>query len=246
MPLARTPPATRWHTPPDAEHAADALLPGLHPLVDRLLRARGVEDAEAAERFLTPKLTHLHDPATLPGCVQAAKRLKQAVDGNEPIIIYGDYDVDGVTASAILYHTLKQAGATVQTYVPHRLEEGYGLNAEAITQLADGLNSPPWREGQGRVTNDEGINAELIDQNNSTPSPSPSLQGGGLERPLIVSVDCGITATEPAKIAKDLGVDLIITDHHEFDLDNLPDAYALVHPGLTSHQQPTTSTYENR
>lgn len=171
---------------------------GLHPLAERLLRARGVENAEQAERFLTPKLLHLHDPATLPGCVQAAQRLKQAVDEHQPIIIYGDYDVDGVTASAILYHTLKQAGATVSTYVPHRLEEGYGLNAEAIKSLAGSADS----------------------------------------KPVIVSVDCGITANEPAAIAKDLGVDLIITDHHEFDPVNLPDAFTLVHPGLQECQYP--------
>lgn len=216
MPLARTPseantPATRWHLNSPPSDDASPLLAGLHPLVERLLWARGVENAEDAERFLTPKLLHLHDPATLPGCLQAAQRLKQAVDDGQPIIIYGDYDVDGVTASAILYHTLKQAGASVSTYVPHRLEEGYGLNAEAIQALAH--------------------------------STDP--------KPVIVSVDCGITANEPAAIAKDLGVDLIITDHHEFDLDNLPDAFALVHPGLppeaeTSHQSPATSTYPNR
>lgn len=209
MPLARTPTATRWHTPQADHPAGDAtgpLLAGLHPLVDRLLRARGVENADQAQRFLAPKLLHLHDPATLPGCVQAAQRLKQAVDDNQPIIIYGDYDVDGVTASAILYHTLKQAGADVSTYVPHRLEEGYGLNAEAIRTLAE--------------------------------STDP--------KPVIVSVDCGITANEPAAIAKDLGVDLIITDHHEFNLDDLPDAFALVHPGLPSNQSPATSTYKNR
>ncbi|MFN3166548.1 MAG: single-stranded-DNA-specific exonuclease RecJ [Phycisphaeraceae bacterium] len=196
MPVARTPqPATRWDAKPNsAEDAkpADPLLPGLHPLVDRLLRARGVQDADAAERFLRPRLTHLFDPATLPGCVRAAERLKRAVDDNQPIIIYGDYDVDGVTASAILYHTLRQAGATVSTYVPHRLDEGYGLNAQAIKRLCE----------------------------------------TGETKPLIVSVDCGITANEPAKIARDHGVDLIITDHHEFETDRLPDAYALVHPGL--------------
>lgn len=209
MPLARTPTTTRWHIPEADHQAGDAegsLLAGLHPLIRRLLRARGVENAEDAERFLAPKLLHLHDPATLPGCVRAAQRLKQAVDSQQPIIIYGDYDVDGVTASAILYHTLKQAGANVSTYVPHRLEEGYGLNAEAITQLAN--------------------------------STDP--------KPLIVSVDCGITANEPAAIAKDLGVDLIITDHHEFDPGNLPDAFAIVHPGLPSDQPPATSTYPNR
>ena len=211
MPLARTPPTTRWHLSDASSADANTLLPGLHPLIDRLLRARGVDDAEQAQRFLNPKLLHLHDPVTLPGCVKAAQRLKQAVDNKQPIIIYGDYDVDGVTASAILYHTLKQADANVSTYVPHRLEEGYGLNAEAIKTLA----------------------------------------GTTETKPLILSVDCGITANEPAKIAKDLGVDLIITDHHEFDPRNLPDAFALVHPGLppqaeTSDQSPATSTYPNR
>jgi len=211
MPVARTPqPATRWDAKPDpARDARDAapLLPGLHPLVDRLLRARGVDDADAAERFLRPKLTHLHDPATLPGCVRAAKRLKQAVDDQQPIAIYGDYDVDGVTASAILYHTLKQAGASVSTYVPHRLDEGYGLNAEAINNLCQ----------------------------------------TGDHQPLIVSVDCGITAIEPVRIAKDHGVDLIITDHHECDASNLPEAFALVHPGLAHEPQtPNPDPYKNR
>ena len=210
MPLARTPPATRWHLTEDTEAGpyaqAGPILPGLNPLVDRLLRARGVAEADEAERFLAPKLVHLHAPATLPGCVKAAQRLKQAVDDNQPIVIYGDYDVDGVTASAILYHTLKQAGASVTTYVPHRLEEGYGLNAEAIKNLADATDP----------------------------------------KPLIISVDCGITATEPARIAKDLGVDLIITDHHEFDPRNVPDAFALVHPGLPNTQNPTPNTYPNR
>jgi single-stranded-DNA-specific exonuclease len=250
MPLARTPNATRWHIKDDPADGPP-LLPGLHPMVDRLLRARGVASAEDAERFLNPKLLHLHDPATLPGCVQAAQRLKQAVDDRQPIVIYGDYDVDGVTASAILYHTLQQAGASVTTYVPHRLEEGYGLNAEAITTLASRFNSPPSREGQGRVANDDPHQAEQDDTDNSTPSPKPSLQGGELQRPLIVSVDCGITANQPAAVAKELGVDLIITDHHEFDPDNLPDAYALVHPGLTPESEPNPQTtdpepYPNR
>ena len=205
MPLARTQTATRWHTKTlgTASLAAnETLLPGLAPLIDRLLRARGVENADQAERFLAPKLLHLHDPATLPGCIRAAKRIKQAVDAHQPIVIYGDYDVDGVTASSILYHTLKQAGATVQTYVPHRLDEGYGLNAEAITQLANATDP----------------------------------------KPLIISVDCGITANQPARVAKDLSVDLIITDHHEFDPRNLPDACVLVHPGLPSD----TQAYPNR
>lgn len=220
MPIARTPHATRWHIPKAHSRAGDpdgSLLPGLHPLIDRLLRSRDVLDAGQAQRFLDPKLLHLHDPATLPGCVRAARRLKQAVEQRQPIVIYGDYDVDGVTASAILYHTLKQAGANVSTYVPHRLEEGYGLNAEAIRSISN-------RESRiADVKTNEPQNAEHIRDSKSDIRDS---------KPLIVSVDCGITANAPAAIAKDLGVDLIITDHHEFDPDNLPDAYALVHPGL--------------
>lgn len=223
MPLARTPTATRWHLNDASPGDASPLLAGLHPLVERLLRARGVENAEDAERFLTPKLLHLHDPATLPGCVQAAQRLKQAVDNHQPIIIYGDYDVDGVTASAILYHTLKQAGANVQTYVPHRLEEGYGLNAEAIRRICD-------------------VRSPMSDKTDTT----SHIEHRTSNIPVIVSVDCGITANEPAAVAKDLGVDLIITDHHEFNLDDLPDAFALVHPGLPNPQTPGPGPYKNR
>jgi single-stranded-DNA-specific exonuclease len=165
-----------------------------HPLVAQLLAARGVVGDDAVDRFLKPRLTDLHDPADLPGASAAAQRLCRAVHDRQPIVIYGDYDVDGVTASAILYHTLTRAGANVRTYVPHRLDEGYGLNAEAIHQIATSGHS-------------------------ATP-------------PLIVSVDCGITATGPARVARELGVDLIITDHHSFDEDDLPDAHTLVHPGL--------------
>ncbi len=209
MPVARTLTTTRWHLSDQVQVHPSTLLPGLHPLVDRLLRARGCADAQQAERFLRPKLNHLHDPATLPGCVRAAQRLKQAVDDQQPIIIYGDYDVDGVTASAILYHTLRQAGADVSTYVPHRLDEGYGLNAEAIARMCD-------------------VRSAMSDKSDAT----SHIEHRTSNKPLIVSVDCGITAVEPARIAREHGVDLIITDHHAFDADHLPDAYALVHPAL--------------
>lgn len=240
MATARTQPATRWHlrnrpadarpAPPDAD---DPLLPGLHPLVDRLLRARGVTDADQARAFLKPSLKHLHDPATLPGCARAAQRLKQAVESGQPIVIYGDYDVDGVTASAILYHTLSQAGAQVSTYVPHRLDEGYGLNAEAIRAISDFRFQISDSENASALSNESISNLKSQIAN---------------QKPLIVSVDCGITATEPAKVAREHGVDLIITDHHEFDTDNLPDAYALVHPGLSDPepQTPDPGPYENR
>ncbi len=160
-------------------------------LVERVLAARGLAGADA-DSFLNPALSGLHDPSRMPGVDKAASRLLAALDAREPIVIYGDYDVDGITATAILYHVLGAIapGANVSTYVPHRLEEGYGLNTAAISALAD--------DG-ARV---------------------------------IVSVDCGVTAVGPAAVARDRGVDLIITDHHNPPApgEPWPDAYAMVHP----------------
>jgi len=182
----------RWRVHGPAREA-EALARGLRVgrLVGQLLARRGVTAIEAARRFVEPSLKHLHDPRSLPGCARAAERLVEAVRGKQAIVIYGDYDVDGITATAILFHIIKaaDADADVRCYVPHRLEEGYGLNTDAIAQLCD----------------------------------------DGAQ--LIVSVDCGITATEPAAEAKRRGVDLIITDHHEFG-PALPEAHTLVHPRL--------------
>lgn len=168
-------------------------------LVRRILVARGLT-GEAAQRAMACTLSDLHDPALLPGIDAACHRILRALNDGESIVIYGDYDVDGITASAILYHTLIAIGgegAAVRTYVPHRLEEGYGLNAEAIETLA--------KEGAA----------------------------------VIVSVDCGITAVGEAARAKDLGVDLIITDHHNPPTDgSLPEACSLVHPRLPGSAYP--------
>lgn len=111
---------------------------GLEPLVSRILRARGFADASAAAAFCQPRLTELHDPSLLPDLDLAARRLLDALRRNERIVIYGDYDVDGMTATAILFHTMRalHPEAAVATYVPHRLDEGYGLHVEAIEQLA--------------------------------------------------------------------------------------------------------------
>lgn len=173
---------------PAAEQLARQLR--VHRIVADLLVRRGLNDPAQAKRFLEPKLTDLHDPGDLPGANRAAERIVQAVRDGQRIVIYGDYDVDGITASAILWHMLRAMGGQVSTYVPHRIDEGYGLNCDAIRQIAS--------------------------------------QGN----PLIVSVDCGITAVQPAATAKQAGVDLIITDHHEIDQGALPDAFALVHPRI--------------
>lgn len=185
----------RWCLPADEGDAVGlARGLGLPELLGRLLVRRGLRDDGSARNFLDPKLTDLHDPALLPGCDRAAQRLVEAVQSKQRIVIYGDYDVDGVTATAILFHLLRTLDpeADVRCYVPHRIEEGYGLNAAAIGQLCD-----------------EGAK-------------------------LILSVDCGITAVEPAAVARQKGVDLIITDHHTMG-EALPDAFAIVHPRLAEN-----------
>ncbi len=178
---------------PFATHGASAL-------ATRLLCVRGITNATDAAVFLDPKLNQLHDPSLIPDLDRAAERLVAAIRAGERIVIYGDYDVDGVTATAILYHLSKHidANADVHTYVPHRLDEGYGLNSDAIREIA----------GEGTR--------------------------------VIVTVDCGVTAVEQARVARELGVDLIITDHHHPPEreEDLPLAYAVVHPRRPGSRYP--------
>ncbi|MEX0886203.1 MAG: DHH family phosphoesterase [Phycisphaeraceae bacterium] len=188
-------------------------------ILTRLLANRGITDPAAIERFLNPSLNDLTDPAAIPGVDRAARRLAQAVADRQPIVIYGDYDVDGVTASAVLWHTLRAAGADPAIYIPHRVDEGYGLNPEAIRAIAAG----------------EAGDALAV---------PPMVATGGGATPLIITVDCGITAVESAQVARELGVDLIITDHHHFDADALPAAHTLVHPGIGGRGQRADSSEE--
>jgi len=159
------------------------------PLIAQLLHNRGIDDPAAARRYLHPRLQELYPPEQMPGAVQAARILSDAVRDRQRIVIYGDYDVDGITGTAILWHALRTLGADVDFYVPHRLEEGYGLNADAVARLA--------AEG-----------AQVL-----------------------VTVDCGITAVEEAKLARRRNVRLIITDHHAPG-EELPEADASVHPAI--------------
>jgi len=166
--------------------------PAPQSLINRVMAARSLSDQDAADAFLNPTLAGLHNPSLIPDLDKAAQRILSAIENNEPITIFGDYDVDGITASAILYHMLDAIApeTIINTYIPHRLDEGYGLNDSAIQSLAESGSK------------------------------------------VIITVDCGITSTSPARLAKELGVDLIITDHHNppADLDDMPDAYAVVHP----------------
>jgi len=165
------------------------------PIVAQLLLCRGVHEPEHVKTFLESKLTGLRDPDELPGCAGAADRVHAAIRDKRKIVIYGDYDADGMTGTSILVICLRLLGADVSYYVPNRLEEGYGLSDEALTTLA----------------------------------------GRGAQ--LVISVDCGIASVKEADTAKALGLELIVTDHHEFAA-TLPDAAAIVHPRLPGHSYP--------
>lgn len=166
------------------------------PLLAQVLIARGYREASAARSFLDAKLSDLHEPSRLPGVDAAAERIVAAVQSGRRITIYGDYDVDGVTATSLLWHCLQLCNANVDYYIPCRMEEGYGLNSAAIRQLHE---EDPTR--------------------------------------LVVSVDCGIASVAEADLAHELGLELIITDHHTMS-DELPRAVALVHPRLPGGDYP--------
>src|SRR3990172_4255823 len=139
----RIPMAKLWRILPPQPDKVAALCRALNlpaPLA-QLLVNRGVTDPLKARAFLDTKLSYLHDPSLLPGAEEAADRICRAIRDGRRIVIYGDYDVDGVCATAILWHCLKLAGAQVGYYVPHRLEEGYGLSADALATVKDRENA---------------------------------------------------------------------------------------------------------
>ena len=168
---------------------------GIAPVVAQLLVGRGITDAKAASDFLSAKLSDLRDPELLPGVNEAAARIHSAIANKQKITIFGDYDADGMTSTALLLRGLRLLDADVDFYVPNRIREGYGLNEAAIEQIA---------------TNDTR---------------------------LVITVDCGIANIAEVSFAKERGLDVIVTDHHEM-LDQLPAADAIVHPALPSHQYP--------
>ena len=129
----------RWIVAPPSEAAqplADSLKTS--PIIAQILINRGLADADDCRRFLSPSLKDLYDPADIPGLKPAAERIVQAVRDRHKIAIYGDYDVDGITGTAILWHAIRLIGGQADFYIPHRIEEGYGLNAEAMAQICLG------------------------------------------------------------------------------------------------------------
>ncbi len=166
------------------------------PLLAQVLASRGISNGIEGERFLSAKLVDLIDPEELPGASAAADRVVAAIQAGRRVTVYGDYDVDGVTATSLLWHCLKLVGANVDYYIPSRMEEGYGLNLEAIRTFHA---EDPQR--------------------------------------LVLTVDCGICSLQEAALAKELGLELIVTDHHTLD-ESLPEAAVNVHPRLPGTAYP--------
>jgi single-stranded-DNA-specific exonuclease len=187
----------RWHVRPHDPAAVAALerAAQVPSIVAALLSARGITDAAAVRSFLSGTLADLRDPETLPGVPDAADRVLAAVRAGRKVAVYGDYDADGMCATAILVGCLEALDAEPIWYVPSRQDEGYGLNAEALESLA--------------------------------------AKGASL----VVTVDCGITGVAEARRARELGLELVITDHHDFGAE-LPAADVLVHPRLPGTAYP--------
>src|SRR5437867_6714536 len=130
----------RWIIKPlDARSAEFGRTLGVSPIIGGLLISRGYGDSASADKFLKPSLDHLHDPFLMRGMSEAVARLLYAIDHQEPILIYGDYDVDGTTGTAVLLRALRMLGGTAGYHVPHRFTEGYGIQQAALeTAVSEG------------------------------------------------------------------------------------------------------------
>lgn len=160
---------------------------GIPRPISRILINRGIESVEAARKFLNPDISQLYNPYLMKDIDKAVKRIKDSLAKNEKVMIFGDYDVDGITATSLLIKVFKLLGKDVDYYIPNRIDEGYGLNKGAIEYAYN-----------------KGVT-------------------------LIITVDCGISSHEEVLYAKKLGIDIIVTDHHE-PQGELPEAYAVVNP----------------
>ncbi|MDM8222174.1 single-stranded-DNA-specific exonuclease RecJ [Limosilactobacillus vaginalis] len=168
---------------------------GINPVIARLLAERGITTPEETHSFIQPSMQAVHDPHQLHDMDKALERIQEAVAAGEQITVYGDYDADGITSTALMYEVLQDVGANVNYYVPNRFRDGYGPNAEAYQKIID----------QGTK--------------------------------LIITVDNGVSGKAVIDPVVKQGIDVIVTDHHEMPED-LPDAYAIVHPRYPGSNYP--------
>jgi single-stranded-DNA-specific exonuclease len=179
----------RWQLAPPAPPSHTARFAHLSPIIVQILYNRGLTDPADIAAFFSDKEKD-SNPFALAGMNEAVTRLRRALRAGEPVVVYGDFDADGVTATVLLAQTLQALGASVRPYIPHRVDEGYGLNKNALTRLA--------RRGTR----------------------------------LVVTVDCGVRSLEEIAHANQLGLDVIVTDHHSVG-SQLPDAVAVIDPKRT-------------
>ncbi|MEE1530979.1 MAG: single-stranded-DNA-specific exonuclease RecJ [Clostridia bacterium] len=168
---------------------------GLSNLISSILASRGIIEKEDVREFLNPTRDDFHDPFLMPDMEKAVDRILKAIQTQEKTIIYGDYDVDGITSITVLKKFLEERNLQVGEYIPNRLNEGYGLNKEAVKKIAK----------QGYK--------------------------------LIITVDCGISCIEEIKYATELGLEVIVTDHHE-PAEELPKCLAVVDAKRKDNQYP--------
>lgn len=187
-----------WHISQPSAELVNALAQelGISPVVAGLLVNRKVTTADSARYFLDADLTKLHDPFLMTGMQKAVDRVIQSIESKEKITVFCDYDVDGVSSAAFLTHFFRDLGVSIDTYLPERMAEGYGLNASAVRKIREAGSA------------------------------------------LMITADCGITGTREVEIAHEIGLDVIVTDHHQIGADGLPDCVAVLNPHQPDCQYP--------
>jgi len=181
----------KWIFPPERPDEVRRLTSALNvsALTARVLVNRGIREAQAAQSFLQPSLHDLQDPCEDPAVQEAARFLLDTARAGRRITVFGDYDADGICAAALLMRVLTFLDARADTYIPHRIEEGYGLSCDALREL----------------------------------------KKAGTE--VVVTVDCGVSANREIALARELGMEVLVTDHHEPG-DERPQARHLLNPKL--------------
>lgn len=179
-----------WKTLPSDKAVEEKISNALEisPITAGLLLNRGIREPNEAEYFLSPSIESMHDPFLMKDMEKAVSLIRNAVKNGRKILVYGDYDADGITSAALLLRVLRDNGASADFYIPHRINDGYGLNESAVE----------------------------------------SAREKGAE--LIITVDCGINSIKEVILAQRLGIDVVITDHHEISCLALPPARAVINP----------------
>ena len=201
MPVPADVRAKQWQVapliPPDVRRQLDHL----HPVLAQVLYNRGLTNPAEVQAFLDGRYLADTDPFLLPDMSTAVERIAQALRNGEKIVVYGDFDADGVTSAVLLTQALRGLGASrenVRPYIPDRVDEGYGLNVEALTKIREEFGAD-----------------------------------------LVITVDCGIRSVQEVQHGRDIGLDIIITDHHSIG-PKLPPANAIINPKRADSTYPET------